>query len=89
MGGKRSPEALERRAIQKMNHENAKSRRISDASILLCESLTGASVLTDEQRENILVDLRRTADDPAKFKHNTETGVKPKAEPNVDNAIGG
>ena len=84
MGGKRSPEALERRAIQKMNHENAKTRKISDTSILICEGLTGASVLTDEQRKNIMADLRRTADCPAKVEHNTETGVNAKAEHNAD-----
>ena len=73
MPGKRSKGAAFERGLKKTNNDNAKSRRVTDTAIALCESLYGAEVLTREQRNDIVANLARTASQPEI--------IEPKVEP--------
>ena len=61
MPGKRSKEASLERSIKKQNNDNAKSRKITDTAVALCEALFGADVLTERQRDDIVAGLSATA----------------------------
>ena len=77
MPGKRSKEVALERSIKKQNNDNAKSRRVTDTAVALCESLYGADVLTAQQRDDIMADLARTASQPTS---------KPEEEPPATSA---